>query len=224
MNLTCYGADCRIGLIFLVAANCLGCSPESNTKDRYVPAVNLARQAVEEVLVDWREGRKPSPIDRLAVGVQVVDKQRKKGQSLEEYEILGEAPSEAARCFAVHVKLSGPEAEENVRFVVIGIDPLWVFRQEDYESVSQWVCGKPEEDAAQPIAEGAPSDDEEHVLDEHGTITPDETKTAGAQRVRPDDGDAKAPNTQNADAPSTPPPTNDDAQGDSHESGPRQNE
>ncbi|HEY2252527.1 MAG TPA: hypothetical protein VGH74_15745, partial [Planctomycetaceae bacterium] len=101
----------------------------------------------------------PGPIDRLAVGVQVVDKQRKKGQSLAGYEILGEAPGEAGRCFAVRVKLDGPAAEENVRFVVIGIDPLWVFRQEDYESVSQWACGKPEEEPPKAAGEnGDPND------------------------------------------------------------------
>jgi len=150
MKLRICQADGRVGLILMGAVVCLGCSAEPNTTDRFVPNADLARQAVEQVLVDWQAGRAPSPIDRLDVGIQVVDKQRKKGQSLEEYEILGEAPSEAARCFAVRVRLSGPDAEEKVRFVVIGIDPLWVFRQEDYESVGQWVCGKPEDDEAKP--------------------------------------------------------------------------
>ena len=135
MKLTGCRADGRVGLVLLIAAICLGCSPEPNTKDRYVPAADLARQAIEEVLVDWQAGRAPSPIDRLAVGIQVVDKQRKKGQSLEEYEILGEAPSEAARCFAVRVKLSGPGRRRKGAVCRVGIDPLWVFRQEDYESL-----------------------------------------------------------------------------------------
>lgn len=155
---------CRIGLILIVAVFCLGCSRESKTAgDRYVPATELARHALEAVLVDWREGLEPGPIDRLAVGVRVVDKQRKRGQTLDEFEILGEAPTEAARCFAVRVKLSGPAAEEKVRFIIIGIDPLWVFRQEDYESLSQWSCGKQEEEPAKTPAENEHSVDDDHA-------------------------------------------------------------
>lgn len=145
-------------LILISTALCLGCSPEPpSAKDRYVPAVELARQALQEVLIDWREGLAPGSIKRLAVGVEVVDKQRKKGQTLDEFEILGEAPGEGLRCFAVRVKLSGPAVEEKVRYVVIGIDPLWVFRLEDYEALNQWSCGKLEEEPAQPPAAGAPS-------------------------------------------------------------------
>lgn len=153
-----------IGLFSIVAAFCIGCSRESKTAgDRYVPATELARHALEAVLVDWREGLEPGPIDRLAVGVRVVDKQRRKGQTLDEFEILGEAPTEAARCFAVRVKLSGPEADEKVRFIIIGIDPLWVFRQEDYESLAQWSCGKQEEEPLKTPAEGEQSVDDDQA-------------------------------------------------------------
>ena len=153
---------CRGGLMLIGAALCLGCSSESQQakKDRYVPATELARNALEAVLVDWQAGLEPGSIDRLAVGVRVVDKQRKKGQSLDEFEILGEAPGDAGRCFAVRVKLKKPELEEKVRFVIIGIDPLWVFRQEDFESLSQWSCGKQEEEPANPPGETAQADGE----------------------------------------------------------------
>ncbi|MBI3865550.1 MAG: hypothetical protein HY290_27065 [Planctomycetia bacterium] len=158
MTPDCCKLICRAACILFCAAICAGCSAEQNkaAKDRYVPPADLARRAVEEVLVDWREGRLPAPINRMAVGIQVVDKQRNKGQTLADFEILGEAPSEAARCFAVRIRLKGPDTEEKVRFVVIGIDPLWVFRQEDYELISQWACGKPEEEAAGAVAENPP--------------------------------------------------------------------
>ncbi len=163
MKLTRCMPACRVGLFLLGAALCLGCSREpQNTKGRYIPATELAQQALAEVLADWKEGRAPGSINRLAVGVQVVDKQRKKGQTLDEFEILGETPFEAARCFVVRVKLAQPDVEQKVRFVVIGIDPLWVFRQEDYEDLAQWSCGKQAEEPPAPLADDAqpvPPDD-----------------------------------------------------------------
>jgi hypothetical protein len=33
----------------------------------------------------------------------------------------------------VRLHLDNPAAEERAKFVVFGIDPLWVYRQEDYE-------------------------------------------------------------------------------------------
>jgi hypothetical protein len=159
----------RFGSILIGAAVCLGCSPEQqNSKDRFVPAAELARTALEAVLTDWQSGREPGPIDRLDVGVRVVDKQRKKGQTLDEFDILGEAPGEGVRCFAVRVKLNGPAAEEKVRFVVVGINPLWVFRQEDYESLSQWSCGNLDQDPANPPADSSQSSNSQNV--EHDSI------------------------------------------------------
>lgn len=188
MDLTCLATDCRVGSFLICAAICLGCSPEpeTSTKHRYVPAVDLARQAVEEVLVDWQAGRAPAPIDRLSVGVHVVDKQRKQGQTLEAFEILGEAPSEAARCFAVRIKLSRPDAEEKVRFVVIGIDPLWVFRQEDFESLAQWSCGKPEDESPPPIVQRPPAGDDQQALDEHRAEAGSDSPAAASKPVQLD--------------------------------------
>lgn len=174
MKLIGLSAICRAGWFLIALALCAGCSPEpgESARSRYVPPADLARRALEEVLVDWREGRTPAPIDRLEVGVQVIDKQRKKGQVLESFEILGEAPADAARCFAVRVKLAGPAAEEKVRFVVVGINPLWVFRQEDYELITQWACGKPEEEPGKAgLAETNPESDVQPVPDESRSET-----------------------------------------------------
>jgi hypothetical protein len=146
--------NCRLACVLTGAILCMGCSSEKpSAKDRFIPPAELARTALEAVLVDWQAGHEPRSIDGLAVGVHLVDKQRKKKQTLAEFEILGEAPCEAARCFAVRVKLQNPDVEEKVRFLIVGIDPLWVFRQEDYENLSQWACGNLEEESQPPSAE-----------------------------------------------------------------------
>jgi hypothetical protein len=127
---------CRL-IVCLVSAGFSACARQEEAQ-RYAPPPELARAAVEAVLVDWQAGRPPAQIDRLPVTVQVVDQQRNKGQVLEEFEILGEAPGNAPRCFAVRLKLRSPEAEATVRYVVVGINPLWVFRQEDFDMLSHW--------------------------------------------------------------------------------------
>jgi hypothetical protein len=220
MRRICRNAMCWTGWLLIGAAICPGCAPEQkkNALERYVPATELARHALEAMLVDWKEGLEPGPIDRLAVGVCVVDKQRKKGQTLDEFEILGEAPADKVRCFAVRVKLSGPEAEEKVRFVVIGIDPLWVFRQEDFESLGQWSCGKQEE-PVQPTAESAQPVGEGHAQHESITegATEESTETSESLPAADDKGTSGE---------ATIPPTAelDETTGKSGESVPRQDE
>ena len=36
------------------------------------------------------------------------------------------------------LKLSNPTAEKRERYVIVGIDPLWIFRQEDYDLLLHW--------------------------------------------------------------------------------------
>ena len=40
--------------------------------------------------------------------------------------------------FVVKLSLDKPREEQTVRFIVLGQDPLWVFREEDYEMTAHW--------------------------------------------------------------------------------------
>ena len=59
-------------------------------------------------------------------------------QQLKAFEIVGEetaASGSAPRYFKVRLTLAkGPPQE--VRYVVVGIDPLWVYREKDFDSLS----------------------------------------------------------------------------------------
>ncbi|HLJ10541.1 MAG TPA: hypothetical protein VKU82_05095 [Planctomycetaceae bacterium] len=152
---------CRlaVGAAAVVALACSGCSRQSDPLEKFAPPADLARAAVEALLDDWKAGCLPRPIDRLAVKVQVIDNQRKEGQRLDDFEILGEAPGEAARCFAVRLKLSRPESDEKVRYAVIGIDPLLVFRHEDLELLNHWDHLMPADELAAPDPENPDNDE-----------------------------------------------------------------
>lgn len=86
----------------------------------------------------WRDGVPAGSVPNTKPEVFVTDAHRRPGQKLEAFEILGPVPGNAPRCFAVKLKLVNPDAEERVRFVIVGIEPLWVFRQEDYDMLTHW--------------------------------------------------------------------------------------
>jgi hypothetical protein len=123
----------------LVLLGAAGCGPRGD--ERYVPAEPVARQALEAALRAWQDGRPPGQFDSAAAPVMVVDSGRRPGQRLRGHDILGEVHGDGPRCFAVRLLLDNPPEERKARYVVFGISPLWVFRQEDYETMAHWGCG-----------------------------------------------------------------------------------
>lgn len=107
------------------------------TVQEYVPDEQTARTALDKAMKSWQRGEPPGRIDGQPP-IQVGDTHRRPGQKLAGYEIVGQLPSDEGRLFAVRVQLENPAAEEKINFLVVGIDPLWVWRQEDYQMVTHW--------------------------------------------------------------------------------------
>lgn len=129
-------------------------SPKSSY-ERYIPSVARAEAALNEVLTAWKDGQ---PVGTLkleaeAVSVEVADSTRVPGQRLVGYELLGEISGEGPRTFVVKLKLENPVAEREVRYYLVGIDPLWVFQQADYDALIHW----------EACAERAPSVASQHA-------------------------------------------------------------
>lgn len=91
------------------------------------------------VLDAWQAGRPPEEGVGAKKDVHLVDKQRIPGQKLLRYQVLGEVAADHARGFAVRVTLAGPDEEKVIRLLAVGLDPLWVFRQEDFDLISHWM-------------------------------------------------------------------------------------
>lgn len=121
------------------AAVAAGCGSRLSNA-RYSPPTESARGALEAALRSWQEGQPPGKLEGVSPTVMLVDNCRRPGQTLRGFTILGETPGEGPRCFAVRLRLENPAEEQRVRFVVFGIDPLWVFRYEDYEMMIHWDC------------------------------------------------------------------------------------
>jgi hypothetical protein len=148
----------------LIATGCHG----SPSTERFVPAPATARQALESALRSWQQDRPPGRVEGLAnPEVILVDTCRRPDQTLEHFTILGEAPGEGPRCFAVRLRLQNPEETQRLRFVVFGVDPLWVYRYEDYEMMIHWQCGQEElQKKTDPLAKETPHSHEERGNEE----------------------------------------------------------
>jgi len=120
----------------LVAAGC------GSGAGQYTPAPQAARGSLEAALAAWRDGDPPGTVQGTPC-VQVVDSTRREGQSLRSFEILSETSAGAqGRCY-----------------VVVGIDPIWVFRKEDYDHLGHWEHPMPEA-PPQPTPLASPAADE----------------------------------------------------------------
>lgn len=137
-------------LFVLVLVSVAGCN-RSTGYERYVPASALAEEALGLVLAAWKSGDDSAALRSTSsrVAIQVADSTRRPGQRLVAYQLLGEVSGEGPRSFRVRLKLENPSLEEEVLYYFVGIDPLWVFRQEDYDAVAHWdVCAREEEQAS----------------------------------------------------------------------------
>jgi hypothetical protein len=141
-----------LSLIVLALMFQAGCARPSSGYDRYVPSVARAEEALEMVLAAWKRGEPAAALkfDSPAVTIQVADSTRRPGQRLLDYELLGEIAGEGPRTFAVRLKLDNPTEARDVRYYLVGIDPLWVFRQEDYDAVVHWQACVPDWQRASP--------------------------------------------------------------------------
>lgn len=128
----------------LLSVACLGCGSKGWKYERYIPAPAAAERALESALDAWRDGQGPGEVPGTAPRVQVVDCYRRPGQRLQSFEVIGEVLGERGpRCFAVRLTLANPAEVQKVRYYVLGIDPLWVYRQEEYDMIAHWECFTP---------------------------------------------------------------------------------
>jgi hypothetical protein len=104
----------------------------------YTPSPEAAQAAVRQGLEAWKSGEPVGDVPNTTPKIFVTDVGRKPGQLLQSFRILGETRGTTGRTIAVQLQLTNPIEEIKARYIVVGIDPLWVFRQEDYEKLMHW--------------------------------------------------------------------------------------
>ena len=107
---------------------------------RFVPTEEAAERTLKTALTAWQKGqRPPSLVQDTSPPIRLVDTFPKPGQTLAKFTLLGPTTGDAHRCYAVRLTFDNPPEEVRARFVVMGLDPLWVVRYEDYERMCHWV-------------------------------------------------------------------------------------
>lgn len=125
---------CR-SLSWGLAVLALGCS---RSAERFTPPDELARASLSAALEAWKEGKSPGTIDNVSPSIQFVDAERPAAQKLLDFQVLSEVASTSGRMYVVRLRLAEPEAVERARFIVVGVDPIWVFRKADFDKLSHW--------------------------------------------------------------------------------------
>jgi len=99
---------------------------------RYTPTTTEARSSLEAALTAWREGKPITSID-VTPPVHVIDSAWQGGQQIESFTIGDEQDvGDGTKQFAVKLVTKPKGSALEVKFVVHGRDPVYVFREEDY--------------------------------------------------------------------------------------------
>ena len=123
-----------LAAIFL-ASGCLGCA--SKTYDHLIPAEDTSREALEDALAAWENGATDSKVVASGRTIQVLDAKWRSGQKLASFEILSVEPDEDGKSwFSVKLVMKKPAGEQTTRYVVIGKEPIWVYREDDYKQAT----------------------------------------------------------------------------------------
>jgi hypothetical protein len=135
-----------------------GCAREPRgTPNIEAPPVGPARAAIVTTLDAWKSGRRSSGKLGSNPVIGIVDSQRTE-RPLIEYEVVGPlAVVDKIQPFAVRLELDTPRETVMARYCVLGQDPLYVFRQEDFDMMLHWEHKMPPASAADgsaPATEG----------------------------------------------------------------------
>ncbi len=110
----------------------------------FVPEPDVAESALVRGLDLWREQGIAGEVPGTSPKVFVTDEGRVPSQKLIAYRILGETPGKSGRTYIVELELDEPSERLKTEYIIVGIDPIWVFRRDDYELFMHWDHHMPE--------------------------------------------------------------------------------
>ncbi len=122
----------RLSLALILPPLVMFCGCGDPAPQVQTPAAS-ARAALEAGLKAWISGAKPGAIEGQTVPTQFVDSVWQGGRKLTAYTINGETAQGADRRFSVQLNLAAPNQTEDAGYIVIGANPIWIYRESDYE-------------------------------------------------------------------------------------------
>lgn len=124
---------CAAGLFLTLASGCKKGGKDSD----FVPSADKARSALEAALSNWRDGNPQGVVPgKSSPKIEMMDAGWQAERKLTSFEIVGEDPAgQGPRFFSVRLNL-GDGTQVDARYVVMGIDPLLVMREEEFKKMS----------------------------------------------------------------------------------------
>jgi hypothetical protein len=122
-----------MGLVFAAPGLLALAGCDGTGHSRYTPTKDEARSALEAALTAWRDGKPYGPIDATPP-VNVADSAWQGGEQIEAFEIGEEEdPGDGTKQFPVKLTKKKAKTPQDIRYVVNGRDPVWVFSEPDYK-------------------------------------------------------------------------------------------
>ena len=108
-----------------------GC--DSTGHARFTPSRDEARSSLEAALTAWRDGRPFGPIEATPP-VRVADSLWQGGRQIEAFQVGDEEdPGDGTKQFPVKLTMKKSHQVQDVRYVVNGRDPVWVYNELDFK-------------------------------------------------------------------------------------------
>lgn len=136
-RLTIFRRDLLFGVSVVVFCSSCGTDSPPGPQGR-LPDAALARRAVERSLGKWQDSPDLPMTSSPSPSVVFVDQQRRPGQRLRAFAVLGESELEGCRRFLVKLSLAEPDESILAAYNVFGEDPIWVYRSEDFDMIMHW--------------------------------------------------------------------------------------
>ena len=97
-----------------------------------LPSTAASRQALQASLDAWKAGKPASTLSAEKPTIEVVDFEWKAGRVLADYVIGDETPGQGTQTFSATLTLKGEPAAKSVQYMVLGLDPIRIYRDEDF--------------------------------------------------------------------------------------------
>ena len=118
---------CR-ALLMIVMAGLAGCGGGSAP----LPSANDAHQALQTSLEAWKAGKPATSLAAEKPSIEFVDFEWKAGKALTEFSLGQEAPGQGVQTLSASLTIKGESGPKEVNFMILGLDPMRIFRDEDY--------------------------------------------------------------------------------------------
>jgi hypothetical protein len=127
----------KLGLPLLILI-VTGCGGGSSSVSSFHPTGTSAKTALTKALDAWKSGQeKPGKIENSKPVIEAQDSVWGTGRKLKDFQIGDEQKTaDGPTRFKVQLTFDGDPANEDAEYVVFGKDPLYVFRDKDYQKMS----------------------------------------------------------------------------------------